>query len=63
MIRIRGGCSLHETCDPTKCDARHTGGIWRVVDCCKQAEDMDVIECSICGKQMSVRCDFDEEYS
>jgi hypothetical protein len=33
------------------------------VDCCKQEEDRDVIECSRCGRQKQVACSFDDDMS
>jgi len=69
--RIVGGCSLHEQYDPEKCPKeshdpkvrREKCGFARCVDCCKQQDDMDIDECSKCGRQRMVPCYFDEECS
>jgi len=63
--RIVGGYSLHASVDSTKCQGglRHKGP-WRTVDCCGLAgEDRDIIECSECGEQRNVGCNFDEDFS
>ncbi len=67
MNRVRGGFSLHDKYDPTKCPKTRgiygqCGGV-RCVDCCKQISDTDIIECSKCGYQTTVPCFFEEEYS
>lgn len=62
--RIVGGSSLHQHEDPTKCPGGNHKGMWRVVECGGIAgEGRDIIECSSCGQQVNVACDFDEEYS
>ena len=67
--RIRGGYSLH---DEVKTDTRCKDGVWpnkhvgpwRTVECGGHAgEDRDIVECSECGAQINVRCNFDEEYA
>jgi hypothetical protein len=35
----------------------------RVVDCCGVVDEHDIVECSHCGKQWTVPCNFDEDYS
>jgi len=60
--RIKGGYSLHDKEKPELCQ-HGIHGHWRVVDCCKQEEDRDVIECSRCGKQKQVACSFDDDMS
>jgi hypothetical protein len=60
--RLIGGYSLHDAVDPNACLRGHEGS-WRCVDC----EDLagpgrDIVECSRCGAQKTVRCDFDDEY-
>ena len=60
--RIVGGYSLHETEKPELCpNGNHEQ--WRVVDCCGQEDDRDIIECSRCGRQQSCACSFDEDMS
>lgn len=69
--RIHGGCSMHEKCDPTKCPrdsmSPHLAlircGPWRVVDCCGVNDGDDIEECHSCGRQRTVACNFDEDYS
>lgn len=57
--RVRGGHSMHDAENPTLCpDKRHEH--WRVVRC---RNDRDIVECSRCGKQRDVPCNFDEDYS
>lgn len=60
--RIRGGSSLHNEYDPSKCSNRYCGP-WRCVDCCKRKPDTDVVECAKCGMQREEACSFDDEYS
>jgi hypothetical protein len=61
--RIVGGHSLHAAENPDKCP-NGVHGYWRTVECGGLAgEDRDILECSRCGQQKNVRCDFDEEYS
>jgi hypothetical protein len=61
--RIAGGHSIHAAEDPSKCPGgRHEH--WRTVECGGHAgSDRDIIECSRCGQQRNVACDFDEEFS
>jgi hypothetical protein len=64
--RIVGGRSLHAYYDPRKCHRENPAvngpcGFMRVVDCCNQAEERDVSECSKCGFQQEHRCTFDED--
>lgn len=69
--RIVGGHSLHAAFDPAKCPRegvqQHIEGIrcgpWRTVDCCGVVDEHDIVECSRCGKQWTVPCSFDEDYS
>lgn len=65
--RIVGGHSRFaaELPDDQKPDACKSGHHhWRCVDCCNHAGDeRDIDECSECGRQINVRCNFDEEYS
>ena len=35
----------------------------RTVDCCGVVDEHDIVECSRCGKQWTVPCSFDEDYS
>lgn len=61
--RIRGGYSRHDEHKPELCTGIGCGASWTCVDCCKQEADRDVIECAICGRQKSVSCSFDEDFS
>lgn len=69
--RIEGGCSMHAAYDTAKCpnnneELRRQGfrcGVLRCVDCCKQEDGRDVVECSRCGFQQAEACTFDDEYS
>jgi len=65
--RIVGGHSLHEAHDPSKCPSKFGRspecGIARCVDCCGVTGERDILECSKCGKQWTVRCSFDEDFS
>ena len=70
--RVHGGCSTHDKFNPNLCPAEpvvqhHLQGIrcgpWRVVDCCGLADEHDIEECSRCGKQITVACSFDDDYS
>lgn len=69
--RIVGGYSLHAAYDASKCPRENEAlaqqgekcGHFRCVDCCKQEEERDVEECDRCGRQISVTCSFDDEYS
>jgi hypothetical protein len=62
--RVIGGCSLHDTEKPELCK-RHLQSCPepRTVDCCGVVDEHDIIECSRCGKQWTVPCNFDEDYS
>lgn len=35
----------------------------RTVDCCGVVDEHDIVECSRCGRQWTVPCSFDEDYS
>lgn len=64
--RVRGGFSLFNEADPSKCPKENAEvfgqcGYGRVVDCCEQQEDKDIIECSQCGKQKLVNCFYDDD--
>ena len=59
--RITGGYSTHSDYDPAKC--HNLAHAWRCVDCCKREDERDVLECQRCGKQISVACSFDEDFS
>lgn len=63
--RIIGGYSLHEEEMPELCPNGFLGyhGDWLFVDCGEVVEGRDIVECKRCGKQKSVKCDFDDEYS
>ena len=61
--RIVGGHSIHAEEKPELCHSDSQCGNWRCVSCCEFAPDVDIIECSRCGKQRKTRCNFDEEYS
>lgn len=58
--RVRGGYSLHNEEKPELCGTEARCGPWRTVQC---ANDIDVIECALCGKQRTESCTFDEEMS
>ena len=62
--RIVGGCSLHATYKPELCQ-KHLDRCPepRTVDCCGVVDEHDIIECSRCGKQWTVPCNFDDDYS
>lgn len=62
--RVIGGCSLHDTEKPELCQ-KHLRSCPepRTVDCCGVVEERDIVECSRCGKQWSVPCNFDQDYS
>lgn len=72
--RIRGEHSLHAEYDPSKCPRNPGGpwpfaqqcGEWRVVDCRSGGagyDDIDTLECSRCGKQITTPCTFDDDYA
>ncbi len=62
--RIVGGCSLHDTEKPELCQKHlHRCPEPRTVDCCGVVDEHDIVECSRCGKQWTVPCSFDEDYS
>ena len=62
--RIVGGCSLHDAHKPDLCQRHlHTCPEPRTVDCCGVLDDHDIVECHRCGKQWTVPCNFDEDYS
>lgn len=60
--RIHGGYSIHEFEDKSKC-TKESCPSGRCVDCCSVSDGLDILECWICGRQWSVKCFFDEEYS
>lgn len=62
--RIVGGCSLHDAEKPELCQKRmHRCPEPRTVDCCGVVDEHDIVECHRCGKQWTVPCNFDEDYS
>lgn len=62
--RIVGGCSLHDAEKPELCQKHlHCCPEPRTVDCCGVVDEHDIVECSRCGKQWTVPCSFDEDYS
>jgi hypothetical protein len=62
--RIVGGYSSHAAEDAEKAKACGPyGHSWRCVDCCGVEADRDILECCRCGRQISVSCSFDEEFS
>ena len=62
--RIKGGCSLHDTERPGACQPyHHRCPEPRCVDCCGVVDEHDIVECPHCGKQWTVPCSFDEDYS
>ena len=62
--RIKGGCSLHDAEKPALCQ-KHLRRCPepRTVDCCGVVDEHDIVECHRCGKQWTVPCNFDEDYS
>lgn len=50
--------SMHQEEGATPCSPG--GHRWRTIAC---ADDRDLDECSVCGRQAEHRCNFDEEYS
>lgn len=54
--RIKGRHSIH---DAEILDAPPHVCHWRVVFC---DFEQDIVECSVCGKQVKTACDFEEEY-
>lgn len=62
--RIKGGCSLFEAECKERCQPfHHRCPEPRVVDCCGVVDEHDIVECPHCGKQWTVPCNFDEDYS
>jgi Neuraminidase (sialidase) len=58
--RVHSSTSLHDSEKPELCsDGKHD--MWRVVKC--DGSKFDTVECSRCGKQKTVACTFDEDYS
>lgn len=55
-VRVSGGHSLYATEQPCTAPC----GFDRTLIC---VDDRDVVECSKCGRQREVACNFDEEYS
>ena len=62
MKRIVGSDSKHAFHDPSLCNGKNCDS-WTLVDCCEAEEDRDVIECTRCGEQRSVKCSFDSDFS
>jgi len=61
--RIVGGFSWHERHNPELCK-RPCRPNWRVVQCGGLAgKDRDIVECSTCGEQRNVSCNFDEDFA
>lgn len=56
--RVSGGHSLHKAEKPEAATCPHN--LWRTLFC---DSSEDVVECSVCGKQEVVGCNFDEEYA
>jgi len=52
--------SIHEAENPARCPGGIHLGTWRTLTCDGVT---DVVECPRCGRQKSVPCNFDEEYS
>ena len=62
--RIKGGCSLHDAEKPELCQKHlHRCPEPRTVDCCGAVDEHDIVECHRCGKQWTVPCNFDGDYS
>lgn len=60
--RIVGGCSLHAAENPALCVGKTHR--WRTVECGGHAgSDRDIEECAVCGRQLNVSCNFDEDFS
>ena len=60
--RVKAKHSLHDSEKPELCPNGHAS--WRTIVCGGEAgEDRDVQECSRCGRQVNVRCNFDEDYA
>lgn len=57
--RVCNEHSLHKEERPERCP-NFIHATWRVLMC---DGETDVVECSRCGKQRTVACDFDEEFS
>ncbi len=57
-MRVNNEDSIHKKEKPENCP---TGdhALWRTIYC---NGDRDVVECSRCGQQKEVRCNFDDEY-
>lgn len=59
--RVKNEHTLHDSVTEGACPEGHH---WRTVLCGGAAgEDRDIVECSGCGRQVNVRCDFDEDYA
>lgn len=62
--RIKGGCSLHDAEKTELCQKHlHRCPEPRTIDCCGAVDEHDIVECPRCGKQWTVPCNFDEDYS
>lgn len=62
--RVVGGCSLHDAEKPELCQKHlQRCPAPRTVDCCGLVDEHDIVECHRCGKQWTVPCNFDEDYS
>ena len=57
-MRIHNSYSLHEEEKPELCEFGHA--IWRTIEC---DGERDIVECSRCGRQKEVSCNFDEEFN
>jgi hypothetical protein len=63
--RIRNDISLHDEEKPELCpfiNGVRVHALWRVV-LCDSKNDTDIVECSRCGQQKRVRCNFDDDYA
>lgn len=58
--RVRNEFSLHDEEKPDKCSFPGHQGTWRSLVC---NGERDIVECSRCGHQRTMRCNFDEEYA
>lgn len=57
--RVYNETCLHEFEKPELCP-RGEHKVWRTVKC---TLDIDVVECSRCGKQKEVTCAFEDDFS
>lgn len=58
--RVRNESSLHDAEDKTKCPDGFHAQPWRTLLC---DGEIDTVECSRCGHQRRLRCNFDGDYS